>query len=275
MQKLVTRRQFFEIAAVAAGTAAAASVSASPTKSAPSAKKGFGCGTADAKAWDLLRSLRVQWFYNWNSAIPEGKPDGIQFMPMIWGGGKGIEQTCRKLKEQGHKTVMGFNEPDQHDQSNITVDKAIELWPQLMESGLRLGSPGCVHPDREWMKEFMAKAKARKYRVDFVTMHWYWEPDPNGFLSKVESVHKLFGLPIWITEFAVADWNAGPGKPNRFAPQRVEQFMEKALAGLEKTGYVERYSWFSAKEDNAQLGTSALFHKDNSLTTLGKVYASL
>ena len=241
----------------------------------PSRKKGLCCVTKDAKGWEQLQSVRARWFYNWSTQIPEGRPEAIEFIPMIWGGGNSIRQTCRQLKEQGHKQVLGFNEPDQHDQSNLTVEQALAAWPALMESGLRLGSPGCVHPDRDWMKSFMAQAKARSYRIDFISMHWYWEPRPEAFLGRVEGVHKLFGLPIWITEFAVADWDAGAKKPNRFSRNQVLRFMQRVLPALEKTSYVERYCWFPASADDLHLGPSALFDKDRSLTKPGQYYASL
>ena len=37
--------------------------------------------------------------------------------------------------------LLGFNEPDRSDQSNMTVEEAIALWPQLVQKSNRLGSP--------------------------------------------------------------------------------------------------------------------------------------
>ena len=37
--------------------------------------------------------------------------------------------------------LLGFNEPDLAEQANMTVEKALELWPRLEATGMRLGSP--------------------------------------------------------------------------------------------------------------------------------------
>jgi hypothetical protein len=143
-----------------------------------------------------------------------------------------------------------------------------------MASGLRLGSPGAAHPDKEWMQEFMAKAKEKKYRVDFVCVHWYWHPNPGDFLGKLRAVHKLYNLPIWITEFAVADWDTTPEKPNRFSEDEVAAFLQKVLPELEKTPWIERYAWFPSGPNFPALSSSALFDKDGKLSKVGKVYAA-
>lgn len=49
-----------------------------------------------------------------------------------------------------------------------------------METGLRLGSPGCVHPDKDCMIEFMAAVKSHLLRVDFVYVHSCGGPTPLG-----------------------------------------------------------------------------------------------
>ena len=41
----------------------------------------------------------------------------------------------------------------------MTVDRAIELWPKLQATGLRLGSPATTGPTSPWLVDFMAKAK--------------------------------------------------------------------------------------------------------------------
>jgi hypothetical protein len=129
-----------------------------------------------------------------------------------------------------------------------------------------------VHPDREWMKEFMAGVEERNLRVDFVCMHSYTGPNPDAFIKRVESVHEMFGRPIWITEFAVGDWEAKSVETHRHKAERVLQFMEETLPRLEAMEIVERYAWFPARQDNRALGTSALFDSEGTLTRLGECY---
>ena len=129
-----------------------------------------------------LNKLNCKWYYTWGSKIPEGAPAGIDFKPMIWGywGDKnGLANTAKKAKEAGIKELLGFNEPDRKNQANMSVEKALKIWPLLMETGMRLGSPAGVHPDNDWMKAFMAGAKKQKLRVDFITVHSYGGPNAN------------------------------------------------------------------------------------------------
>lgn len=181
-------------------------------------------------------------------------------------------QWLAKVKAQpGVTTLLTFNEPDGKDQANLPVDKALEAWPQEMGTGLKLGSPAGVHPDGAWMKAFMQGVEAKKYRVDFITIHWYGGANPNDFLGMLQRVHELYRRPLWVTEFCPADWSGKRG----ISPQQVADFMRVVLPEMNKRDYVERYAWFSASPDDAALGASALFAKDGSLTELGKLYASL
>ena len=67
----------------------------------------------------------------------------------------------------------------------LTVEEALALWPRLMETGLRLGSPGCVHPDRDWMKAFMKGVDEKRLRVDFVTVHSYGGLNADALMQRV------------------------------------------------------------------------------------------
>ena len=159
-------------------------------------------------------------------------------------------------------------------QANMSVLRALEAWPYLMQTCLRLGSPAAVHAHKEWMQEFMKQAEAKNYRVDFVCVHWYGSPNVRSLVNRLREVHKMYGKPIWITEFAVADWKAESREQNRYSPEVVLSFMRELLPKLDDLDFVERYAWFSASEGDKALGTSALFREDASLTTLGQFYAS-
>lgn len=171
--------------------------------------------------------------------------------------------------------LLGFNEPDHKDQSNMTVEQALDLWPKLMELGLRLGSPGCAQPDREWMKNFMKGIDERKLRVDFVTVHSYGGLDVDALIKRLEAVHQMYQRPIWITEFGVGDWEAKTRAENRYKPEQIVTFMEKLLPQLDVLDMVERYAWFPAKPDSSSLGPCALFAEDGSLTRVGETYRSV
>ena len=199
---------------------------------------------------------------------------------MIWGDAseerfaEKLEIIRRDLAAGEVHLVMGFNEPDQPSQSNITVERAIELWPQLMELNAPLVSPGCVHPDGEWMRDFFEIAEQKNLRVDFVAVHSYGGLDAEALLRRLEKVHAEFARPLWITEFAVGDWQANSVAENRHRPEQIAEFMQEALPALEAADYVDRYAWFSALSTNKALGTSALIDANGELTPLGEIYCA-
>ena len=113
--------------------------------------------------------------------------------------------------------LLGFNEPDLASQSNMSVAQALALWPRLMATGMSLGSPavasGAATPGG-WLDQFMAGAKARGYRVDFITVHWYGGdfragPAAQELESYLQAVYARYHLPVWLTEFALTSYSGG------------------------------------------------------------------
>lgn len=251
-----------------------------PAAAAPNDKKGLGISLRDAQWQAKVIAVHAHWFYTWGGNEPSNMPPGVTFVPMDWGyyGNKNnslVEWLAKVKAQPGVHDLLGFNEPDGKKQANLTVQAALEGWPYLMQTDLPLGSPAAVHPDGPWMQQFMQQADALHYRVDFVTIHWYGGNDPKGFLGMLQRVHHLYHRPLWVTEFAVADWHAGPGHPNQFTPAQIASFVKIVLPAMNKMPYVQRYAWFSAAPSDAHLGTSALFNDNETLTALGKLYASL
>jgi len=238
-------------------------------------KKGLSIIARKPEAKKVLSDLKADWFYAWGGRRPEGVAANIKFTPMVfgyWGQNAKIKEAAKIAKEAGIENLLGFNEPDRKKQGNTSVEKALKGWRVMMETGMRLGSPSCVHPDGEWMKEFMEKAKKQKLKVDFVCMHSYGSTNADSFLRRVEKVHRMFKKPVWITEFACGDWNAKSPAQNKHKPDKVLKFMEKVFSELDRRDYVERYAWFPAGQNNNALATSALYDSKFRLTKLGRFY---
>ncbi|HEY0864475.1 MAG TPA: glycoside hydrolase family protein [Lacunisphaera sp.] len=277
---MITRRQFLHLSAAATALSLAPALrpqaaSAKEVLRSGARKRGLGQAVKIPDWAARLAALRCQWFYSWNHRLPEGVPPGIEFVPMVFRyGGKPevVAAAADSARKSGCGTLLGFNEPDGKEQGNMTVEQALEAWPLLMETGLRLGSPGCIHPDKEWMTAFMEGVKQRQLRVDFVCVHSYGGPNAEALVQRLEKVHQTFGCPVWITEFAVGDWTAKSVDQNRHKSEDVLRFMEKVLPMLDRLDFVERYAWFPAKPDNRALGTSALFDENGALTRLGECY---
>jgi hypothetical protein len=51
--------------------------------------------------------------------------------------------------------------------------------------------------------------------------------------------------------------------------------MEAVVPELNKRSYIERFAWKTRATSDINMGTSALFNDDGSLTALGSLYASL
>lgn len=215
-------------------------------------------------------SIDAGWYYTWGPHPYAGgsPPRNMQFIPMLWGKWKGMRRTAVQAairgKEKGlYDMFLGFNEPDSDKQANMTVEEAIQAWPELMATGLKLGSPGCVHAAGGWMKNFMGEINKRKYRVDFIAVHWYGGINAGAFLSHLAHIHGLYGRPILVTEFAPALWGTNRHK---LTPEIAARFMKAALPELEKRDYIMGYAWYSGGG-----GPCSLFTKDG-LTELGKIY---
>lgn len=240
-----------------------------------SPKKGLGIGGKSAEFDQRLKDLGCKWFYNWTGVKPAEAPKEINFLPMVWkysGNPKAVEKVAEAAKKDGAKELLGFNEPDRSSQSNMSVIEALAAWPLLEKTGLRLGSPACVHPDNDWMKDFMKGVKERGLKVDFICVHSYGNPNARAFINRLEAIHKLYDRPIWITEFAIGDWEAKSVTQNRFKPDAVLEFMEDVLPKLNRLDFVERYAWFPAETTSETLGTSALWDTEGKLTPLGECY---
>lgn len=219
-------------------------------------------------AGGIWQNLNVGWFYDWN--IDAKSTLDIEYVPIrqnrSWPG------LDRDWKEKGSTHLLGFNEPDRPDQANMTVDEAIRLWPVLLGTGLRLGSPATSDGGLKWLYEFMDKADAAGLRVDFVAVHYYRamaDPaDAKGtaaqFHQFLKGVHDRVKRPIWVTEWNNgANWTKAP-KPD--AKQQKEA-IKKMIEMLDNTDFVERYAIYNWVEE-----VRFVQRKDGTLTPAGEVY---
>ncbi|MBT8036184.1 MAG: glycoside hydrolase family protein [Verrucomicrobiae bacterium] len=244
-------------------------------------KKGVCLGKKSNSSQQLkkkIQSMNPGWHYNWTGAWKETKIKDASFVPMVWGKSKWALAPLKSHRVSKSKMatspLLGFNEPDGKKQANMSVQEAIDLWPMLEKTNRRLGSPATVHADNDWMQSFMKQANHKNLRVDFVCVHWYGGNNPAGLIRYLKRIHTLYQKPLWITEFAIADWSAKSLKGNKHSPEDALHFMKAVLPKLEQLEFVERYAWFSGSPDHAKLGPSALFDHDGSPTKLGEFYAA-
>lgn len=223
-------------------------------------------------------ALNVSWYYNWTQKETEPCADGTggQFVPMIWGHA-GAEQTLAGIQtsisgfvSKGYKYVLGFNEPDNSGQSNLTTASALALLPGFDNQGILVGTPATQAntTGQTWFKDYMGKVGSdATLRADFIALHWYGWNDGScdAKASQLESYLKYAeGLPgnrpIWLTEWSCLNLSAP-------TPEGVLAFYQGALAVFAEHPRVQRYAWYPWTT-NCELND-----KSGALTPLGRAYA--
>jgi RNA polymerase sigma factor (sigma-70 family) len=246
-----------------------------PPPATPSGKKGLG-------AWKFtgvdtaLKDSGADWYYTWSTQHTGiGTPPGAQFVPMIWGADSVTPAALSQAKAAG-PYLLGFNEPDMAAQSNLTVDKALDLWPQLQATGRTLGSPAVAYGGDTaggWLDRFMSGAAQRGYRVDFITLHWYGSDFRTAdavaqLRSYLQAVHNRYHKPIWLTEYALINFSGAPKFP---APDQQAAFVTASTSMLAGLPYLQRYAWFALPADDGTAGCG-LYTAGPSITPVGRAF---
>ena len=267
------------LAAIAVtGCVAALCAGAGPAASAADARKGVGVWTFDGVDKALATS-GASWYYTWatgHSGI--ASPHGVQFVPMIWGSGDVTAAALQQVRREG-RYLLAFNEPDNPGQSNMTVAQALALWPQLMATGMTLGSPAVAAnaaTPGDWLDQFMTGARARGYRVNFIAVHWYGGDFATGaavsqLKSYLQAIHARYDLPIWLTEFALIRFGASTSFPSA---RLQAAFLTAATAMLQRLAYVQRYAWFALPATTGD-GTAGLFRSGAVATAAGRAFEAV
>ncbi|MFI7606510.1 glycosyl hydrolase [Micromonospora sp. NPDC049366] len=248
--------------------------SAPPVTAVTSKRKGVGVWTFDGVS-QALASSKASWYYTWSVAHPGvTSPKDAEFVPMIWGAGSVTAGNLDQARKNG-RYLLGFNEPDMGGQADMSVERALELWPQLEATGLTLGSPAVAWGgDRpgEWLDRFMTGARQRGYRVDFIALHWYGGDFTtanavNQLKSYLQAVHDRYDLPIWLTEFALIDFSDGVRFPTQ---QQQAAFLTAATRMLGGLPWLHRYAWFGLPASDKD--PTGLFRSGTEATAVGRAF---
>jgi hypothetical protein len=259
---------------------------------------GTGTGLAAAKAnpkkgvsaWVFngvdraLKKSGATWYYTW--ATGHGgiaSPHGVGFVPMIWGPGSVTTANLQQVRHEPSRYLLGFNEPDNSGQSNMTVSQALSLWPRLMATKKILGSPAVATnaaTKGAWLDQFMRGARARHYRVNFITAHWYGgdfvtSQAVQQLRSYLVAIHARYRRPIWLTEFALISFSNGVSFPT---PSQQAAFVTAAGQMLQRLPYVQRYAWFAlpaTTEPNGGDGSAGLFRPGAIATAAGRAFEKI
>lgn len=229
-------------------------------------------------------SKGVSWWYNWAHRPDEGVRDtytaiGLEYVPMVWGGSFDDAAVASQAPTTS-RTLLGFNEPNFHEQANLSAAQAAALWPRVQAiadaRGLYLVSPavnfcggGCQDEDPfAYLDDFFAACPG--CRVDAIGVHLYVGCAGDGdnharwLINHLKTFEERFPQPIWLTEFACHD---------AASVEEQRAFMVDAVTHLEGDPRVERYAWFAGRADN--VAHVDLLGADGELTVLGQTYVDL
>lgn len=199
----------------------------------------------------------------------------LDFIPMQWNH-VNIDELHEKVKQCGARIILGFNEPELQDQSNMPVDLAVREWVRCIEplrkAGVRAGSPGISSAPQGvgWLREFISNIRAQGSDIDFYCFHWYGET-LGQFYDYIWSTYYQLGpdKPVWITEFACTNWD----RENPLSRDHVETFAKESVKYLDTLEWVERYAWFGPMRDTGTVGKwAAMLDSDGRITPLGLSY---
>ena len=267
--------------AMAIGCVAAVGSASGPAAGAAAAKdphKGVAVWTFSGVNRALSKS-GASWYYTWAAGHAGIKtPRGTSFVPMIRAAGDVTAANLAKVKREGHY-LLGFNEPDNGGQANMSVSQALSLWPRLMATGMTLGSPAVATGAATkggWLDQFMAGAKSRGYRVSFIAVHWYGgnfatAAAVSELKSYIQAIHARYHKPIWLTEFALIRFGGTASFPS---PQQQAAFLTAATTMLAHLSYVQRYAWF-ALPASAGDGSAGLFRRGAVATRAGRAFEAV
>ncbi len=147
--------------------------------------------------------------------------------------------------------ALFYNEPDnESDDGYSTVADAIENYPSMMASGLRLGTPATTDGGLSWLYEFLDQCDALNYRVDFVAWHFYRSGyTAESLYNTLKTVHENSGgRPLWITE-----WNNGCNWTYDDDVPTLEEngeVIESFAQMMDTASFIERYFvWDGCNEE--------------------------
>ncbi len=214
-------------------------------------------------------------YYDWN--IDGNSSNDVEYAAIRQNGGWPSWDAINNKQDITH--LLGFNEPDRPDQSDMTMATMIAQWPAFMKSGLRVGSPAWSSEynsvrDGGNLFDFIDQCDDLNYRVDFVALHCYWVKSPQQWYNDLKYVHDRTGRPLWITEWnnganwTTENWPAGNRAYNDANALKQLNDIKGILEVLDTASFIERYFIFDWVEDCRAM------ELNGGLTKAGEYYAA-
>ncbi|KAF9521200.1 glycoside hydrolase family 128 protein [Hydnum rufescens UP504] len=217
--------------------------------------------------------------YTWSAFCPnEAKEAGIECCRMLWGPEK-LHEFRQLRTTPGTKTLMGMNEVNEPSQANMSPAAGVKLWNEDIRpfglKGYRLVSPAVTSAPSglQWFQDFFAKCgdyDGQKHcGVDIMAIHYYGT-QVSAFQGYVTKFHDVFGIPIWVTEFACENFS---GQGGQCSKDDVWTFMTGVTSWMNATPWIEAYFAFGLLHDMWNVNyENQLMDKDGRPTDLGSYF---
>ncbi|KAJ5214970.1 hypothetical protein N7468_010649 [Penicillium chermesinum] len=234
----------------------------SPVQKRSTAKRGAAYNDIST-VFPLASSGTVSWAYNWAGSLNGDLPSGVEYVPMLWGAKffTGWVSAIETALSSGSSYIMGFNEPDNTAQANMSPGEAAGYYQQYItqnKGDAKLISPAVTSSTTpgqglDWFEQFIGQCSSCD--ITGLAVHWYG-PSADEFKTFIESAIDTatrHGLSeVWVTEFALdADINGVTNQANAI------NFLNEAIPYLDSQDMVTHYSYFMSAE-NFLLSNGAL-----------------
>lgn len=238
-----------------------------------------------ANAPDMFNA-NPAWTYNWTNQVPQFVYDrltdaGIDYSPCLFNGSATIADSI--IQQATPKYILGFNEPDQSGQANMTTTEVIDAWAAVADAaptGSILVGPAISDGQFAFQKTVYDGLVSNGYRFDAIAMHLY-RTDLNsfGFGSSAYSIPSLadtYGVPIVVSEFGYVNWTrTSPYTDSEVAT--IVSALTTFVEACEDSSDVSRYCMYPASSPYGRYHSWFNFQTNiaGNYTALYKWYASL
>ncbi|WP_176696807.1 glycoside hydrolase family protein [Candidatus Ichthyocystis sparus] len=211
--------------------------------SAGTGKVGLAWPNGNDPALANFKTNNVSPVYTYTPFLPsQAKSLGFDPIPMLWGTTQFAD--FQRLVVKGYATtVLGFNEPNEAGQADMSPQTAAMYWKQyidpLKDQGYSLISPACssAPSGKTWMMDFFAACSGCHF--DGLAVHWYGTSS-QSFINYLIDFHDTFNLPIWPTEFACQNFSGG----GQCTEGQSSDFMTTVKDFMDGTSWVPHYFAF-------------------------------
>ena len=229
-------------------------------------------------------SFGTGWAYDWARNDPNPSNPEFFYAPMQHREGWPNLGTLHKRYSDWNNDVkqnilLGFNEPDRPDQANMSVNRAVELWPRLEAMDVPVVSPApALGGEDWWLTPFQDQVDNLGYRTDYAGGHWYAGPSVDNLFAHINDLQNDGnGRDVWLTEFSVVDWSGGSGN---WSEETNYNFILEFLWRAENKNNLDKYAIFIFTGNgptnpwDMSNPRSNFRYNNGSLTPFGKAYAA-